>query len=160
MDVTEQVEGVEAWVGEGLITIMCGFNKMGPPHTLPEPQWLLFEPCSLIASFHGLMMFPGHLDHPTFQCANFFFLWGYFKSRVYEGKSRTLEELKGAIRKQIRMINQELLEKVRENFRERLQICILQNGHHLSDNFSYINSLKWHLITYHFVIINKFYTKN
>ena len=27
-------------------------------------------------------------------------------------------------------------------------------------NFSYTNSLKWHLITYHFVIINKFYTKN
>ena len=27
-------------------------------------------------------------------------------------------------------------------------------------NFSYINSLKWHVRTYHFVIINKFYTKN
>jgi hypothetical protein len=62
-----------------------------------------------------------------------FFLWGYLKSRVYEGKSRTLEELKGAIRKQIGMINQELLERVEANFRERLQMCILQNGHHLSD---------------------------
>ena len=62
-----------------------------------------------------------------------FFLWGYLKSRVYEGKPRTLEGLKGAIRKQIRMINQELLERVEANFRERLQMRILQNGHHLSD---------------------------
>jgi len=62
-----------------------------------------------------------------------FFLWGYLKSRVYEGKPRTLEELKGAIRKQIGMINQELLERVEANFRERLQMCILQNGRHLSD---------------------------
>jgi len=59
-----------------------------------------------------------------------FILWGYLKSRVYEGKPGTLKELKGAIRKQIGMINQELMERVEANFRERLQICILQNGHH------------------------------
>jgi hypothetical protein len=52
----------------------------------------------------------------------FFFLWGYMKSRLYEGKPRTLAELKGAIRKQIGTINQELLERVEANFRERLQI--------------------------------------
>jgi len=62
-----------------------------------------------------------------------FFLWGYLKSGVYEGKPRTLEELKGAIRKKIGMINQELLERAVANFRERLQMFILQNGHHLSD---------------------------
>jgi len=61
-----------------------------------------------------------------------FVLWGYLKSRVYEGRPRTLEELKGAIRKQIGMINQELLER-EASYRERLQMCILQNGHHLSD---------------------------
>jgi hypothetical protein len=31
------------------------------------------------------------------------------------------------------MINQELLERVVTNFQERLQMGILQNGHHLSD---------------------------
>jgi len=62
-----------------------------------------------------------------------FFLWGYLKSLVYEGKPRTLEELKGAIRKQISMINQELLQRIEANFRKRLQMYILQNGHHLSD---------------------------
>ena len=30
---------------EGLITKMCGFNKMGPPLTLLDLQWLLFEQC-------------------------------------------------------------------------------------------------------------------
>ena len=30
-----------------------------------------------------------------------FFLWGYLKSHVYEGKPRILEDLKGTIRKQI-----------------------------------------------------------
>ena len=119
---------------------MCGFNNLGPLLTMPEPQWLLFEPCSLIESFHDVVMFSGLLGHPTFQCA-IFFLWGYPKSRVYEGNPRTLEELKGAISKQIGMISQELLESLKANFRERLQMCILQNGHHLSDNFSYINSL-------------------
>jgi hypothetical protein len=34
---------------------------------------------------------------------------------------------------QIEMINQELLERVEANFRERLQIRILQNGHYLGD---------------------------
>jgi hypothetical protein len=63
----------------------------------------------------------------------FFFCGGYLKSGVYEGKPRTLEELKGAIRKQIGMVNQELLERVEANFRERLQICILQNCLHLNE---------------------------
>ena len=62
-----------------------------------------------------------------------FFLWGFIKSRVYEGKPRISEELKGAISKQIGMINQELLERAEANFREGLQMCICQNGHHLND---------------------------
>jgi len=62
-----------------------------------------------------------------------FFLWGYLKSRVCERKPRTLEELKGTICKQIGIFNQELLERVEANFRKRLQMCILQNDHHLSD---------------------------
>ena len=69
---------------------------------------------------------------PDLSMCVFFFLWGYLKSRVYERKPRTLEELKGAIRKQIGMINQELLERIEADCRDQLQICILQNCHHLS----------------------------
>jgi hypothetical protein len=95
------------------MTKICGFNKMGPPLTLPEPQWLLFKPCSLNTSFHDVVMFPGLLGHLTFHYA-IFFLWVFLRSHVYEGKPRTLEELKGAIRKQVRMINQELMERVEQ----------------------------------------------
>jgi len=111
---------------------MCGFNKMGPSITLPELQWLLFEPCSLIASFHDVVMFPGFLGHPTFQCAIFFF-FGLPQVTCRRRKATNIRRTEGRPRKQIGMINQELLETVEANFWERLQICILQNGHHLSD---------------------------
>jgi len=60
-------------------------RRMGPPLTLPEPQWLLFEPCSLIASLHDVVMFPGLLGHPTFRCAIFF--CGATSSRVFTKES-------------------------------------------------------------------------
>ena len=89
-----------------------------------------------------------------------FFLWGYLKSRVYEGKPRTLEELKGAICKQIGMINQELLESRSKLPGATTNVHSPKWWSFKWCNFSYINSLKWHVITYHFVILNKFYTKN
>jgi hypothetical protein len=93
---------------------MCGFNKMGPLLTLPEPQWLLLEPFSLIASFQQdgatahtaraamavvRVILPDRLisrwppRSPDLSMCDFF-LWGYLKPRAYEGKPRTLEELK------------------------------------------------------------------
>ena len=62
-----------------------------------------------------------------------FYLWGFLKSRVYAAKPRTLEELKTAIRENIQEIGEETLVKVEANFRNRLQICARENGHHLSD---------------------------
>jgi len=62
-----------------------------------------------------------------------FFLWGYLKSRVFESKPRTLDELKASIQHQINLINSDLLEKVEASFKERLQHCVNENGHHLLD---------------------------
>jgi hypothetical protein len=62
-----------------------------------------------------------------------YFLWGYLKSRVYERKPRTLDELKNSIRQQIVQIDRDLLERVYANLRTRLQKCITENGHHLQD---------------------------
>lgn len=62
-----------------------------------------------------------------------FYLWGFLKSRVYEGKPRTLEELKTAIRAKIAEIDEETLSRVDASFRERLHTCVRENGHHLSD---------------------------
>lgn len=62
-----------------------------------------------------------------------FYLWGYLKSRLYEGKPSTLEELKTAIRDRIEEIDEETVGRVEANFRERLQTCVRVNGHHLND---------------------------
>lgn len=62
-----------------------------------------------------------------------FFLWGHLKARVYNEKPRTLEELKAAIRNQIEVINEQLLEKVERSFRERLEMCVRFNGRHMDD---------------------------
>lgn len=62
-----------------------------------------------------------------------YFLWGFLKSRVYQHKPRTLQELKGAIREEVEQIGRAMLERVQSNFRERLVKCIAENGRHLSD---------------------------
>jgi len=58
-----------------------------------------------------------------------FFLWGYFKSRVYAHNPRTLNDLKDAIRQEIRPIHRQLLARVMDDFKERLENCIQSDGH-------------------------------
>jgi len=45
-----------------------------------------------------------------------FLLWGYLKSRVYTHKPRTLNDLKEAIRQEIRLIDRQLLARVMDDF--------------------------------------------
>lgn len=62
-----------------------------------------------------------------------FFLWGYLKQQVFRHRYDTLQELKESIRNEIRLINQELLNRVFENFINRLRQCAANNGSHLTD---------------------------
>lgn len=62
-----------------------------------------------------------------------FFLWGYLKAKVYRDKPRTIAELKTAIRNEIDLVPRDMLERVMQNFQERLQECIAKDGRHLSD---------------------------
>jgi len=62
-----------------------------------------------------------------------FFLWGYFKSKVYVRKPRTVDDLKVSILEEIATVPQEMLVNVMENFEERLRTCVRQEGRHLSD---------------------------
>jgi len=62
-----------------------------------------------------------------------FFLWGYFKSKVYVLKPRTVDDLKVPIREEIAIVPQEMLVNVMQNFEERLRTSVLQEGRHLSD---------------------------
>ena len=62
-----------------------------------------------------------------------FFLWGYFKSKVYVRKPRAVDDLKVPIREEIATLPQEMLVNVMQNFEERLRTCVRQEGRHLSD---------------------------
>jgi len=88
--------------------------------------------------------FPGHLisrfgdvpwppRSPDPSTCGFVFFWGYLKSRVYAQKPRTLNDLKEAIRQEIRPMDHPLLARVMDDFKERLENCIHSDGRHLTD---------------------------
>ena len=89
-------------------------------------------------------MFPGHLisrfgDVPWPPCSPDlstcdFFLWEYLKSCVYAHKPGTLNDLKEAIRQEIRPIDRQLLARVMDDFKRRLENFIQSGGRHLTDN--------------------------
>ena len=62
-----------------------------------------------------------------------FFSLGYMKLRVYTHKSPTLNDLKEAIRQEIRPIDRQLLARVTDDFKKRLENCIQEDGRHLAD---------------------------
>ena len=63
----------------------------------------------------------------------FFFFGEYLKSHVYTHKPRTLNDLKEAIRQDIRLIDRQLLARVMDDFKKRLENCIQEDGRHLTD---------------------------
>jgi hypothetical protein len=48
-----------------------------------------------------------------------FFLWGYLKSRVYTHNPRTLDDLKEAMRQEIRPIDRQLLVRVMYDLKKK-----------------------------------------
>jgi hypothetical protein len=62
-----------------------------------------------------------------------FFLWGYLKSKVYEKKPRTTEDLKQNIRYEVAAISPTMLQRVMQNFQKCLRECVDNNGRHLTD---------------------------
>jgi hypothetical protein len=53
-----------------------------------------------------------------------FFLWGYLKSKVYEKKPRTTEDLKQNIREEVAAIPPTMLQRVLQNIQKRLRECV------------------------------------
>ena len=62
-----------------------------------------------------------------------FFLWGYLKSMVYINRPNTLEDLINNIESEIGRIPVDMLVRVHENFRKRMQQCVDTVGRHLPD---------------------------
>jgi hypothetical protein len=88
-------------------------------------------------------MFPGRLvsrngdvnwpaRSPDLTCCDFF-LWGYLKSKVFVDRPHTLQELKNNITNEIRAIGPDVLHRVMQSFRSRLQECERQEGAHMSN---------------------------
>jgi fatty acid/phospholipid biosynthesis enzyme len=59
----------------------------------------------------------------TGEAADFFF-WGLLKGKVYKNTSRTLEQLKDAIRQEIQAVNVDTLGKVFQNLEKRISMCL------------------------------------
>ena len=62
-----------------------------------------------------------------------FFLWGFLKAKVYEHRPTTIPALKQAIADEIKRIPQEVITKVMNSFRSRLERCVTCGGGHLHD---------------------------
>jgi hypothetical protein len=57
-----------------------------------------------------------------------FFLWGYVKEKVYKTEPTTIENMQQRIRNVFRSITPTVLNRVRNNFHNRLRLCIQQGG--------------------------------
>lgn len=60
-----------------------------------------------------------------------FFLWGHLKDKVYKPTPTTTDELKAAIKREIRVISSETCTAVIRNFQQRLDVVISEKGRHL-----------------------------
>lgn len=60
-----------------------------------------------------------------------YFLWGYLKSRVYQDRPRTIQDLKRNIRTEVAAISPNVLQRVMRSLPLRLQECADNDGHHL-----------------------------
>lgn len=60
-----------------------------------------------------------------------FFLWGYLKDKVYRKKYETTEELKEAIKEEIKKISKITLSAVFADMRKRCLLCIEKEGGHV-----------------------------
>ena len=80
-------------------------------------------------------IFRQHFNIHRNECpqSQFFFLWGYLKSKVYEKKPRTTVDLKQNIREEVAAISPNMLQQVMQNFQEGLGECVDNKGRHLTD---------------------------
>ena len=58
---------------------------------------------------------------------------GYLKGRLYTHKPRNLNELKDAIRQEVLTNDQELLARAMDDFKQRIENCIQEDGRRLND---------------------------
>jgi len=81
-----------------------------------------------------------------------FFLWEYQKSRVYARKPRTLNDLKEAIRQEIRPIDRQFLVRVIGDLKKKgLKTSSSQTAGILPISFLKLNHQVWRVLRFNFV---------
>jgi hypothetical protein len=86
-------------------------------------------------SFLTQRIFRRHFNIHRNECpkSQYFFLWGYLKSKVCEKKPRAKVDLKQNIREEVAEISPKMLLRVTQNFQKRLGECVDSKGRHLTD---------------------------
>jgi hypothetical protein len=59
--------------------------------------------------------------------------------------------LKEAIRQEIRPIERQLLARVMDDLKKRLENCIQEDGRHHTDIIFKLNHLVWHVLSFNFL---------
>ena len=99
------------------------------PHTAVQVlNWLRETFGNNFISFKSDRVWPPH--SPDLNPLDFF-MWGHLKDYVYEPKPENLEQLKSAIRREMRKITPTMCGNVIENFKKRLDVLKSQNGRHI-----------------------------
>ena len=99
------------------------------PHTSNIAiEWLQKHFCGRVVSRKTEHPWPAHSPDLT---PLDFYLWGYLKSRVYQGSPKTLQDLKTAIGREIRRIPHETRVRVMAEVKHRADLCQSRNGRHL-----------------------------
>ena len=91
----------------------------------------MFETCFPGTSFPVSETYRGPVVLPIFQRVIFF--GGGFKIAFLHTQTPMLNDLKEAIRQEIRPIHRQLLARVMDYLKKRLENCIQQDGRHLTD---------------------------
>jgi hypothetical protein len=97
-------------------------------HTAWRSMQVLRE--MFLGKVRGDVRWPAH--SPDLAPCDFFF-WGYLKSKVYTHRPENLQALKDAIRRDIAAIPPAINEIFMRAFKNRLEECIANDGHHLGD---------------------------
>ena len=99
------------------------------PHTAGHVlEWLRETFGRKLISFKTDRVWPPH--SPDLSPLDFF-LWGHLKDSVYDPKPDTLEQLKSAIRREMRKITPAMCANVIENLKKRLDVVSTQKGRHI-----------------------------
>lgn len=64
-----------------------------------------------------------------------YFLWGYIKDHCYADNPKTVDELVGAIKKTTGGVTNDMLERVFDSFRKRIEFCANSNGAHFENMY-------------------------